>query len=211
MWQLLPSLNSSLSQFDFTGQIGAVQWMTGFCRTCWKWLRRLQSPRASSFAGITAPLGGKTLLRASARHGSESCTVSLTRSCSSESNYVLTMSAWPWTVLCSLPTEQIRAVLSPAWLSCMVQPSEFGAGPPNLLLHIYSIIIIFLLAPPFQAAGEAEMLLLPGEEQAELWWVPVAGGVGLSRYCRRRKEHGMRRRLNLWGKEQSSQIAGKRQ
>lgn len=50
----------------------------------------------------------------------------------------------------------------------MVQPSELGAGPPNLFLHIHFIIITFLFALPFQAAGETEMLLLPRERQVEL-------------------------------------------
>lgn len=53
--------------------------------------------------------------------------------------------------------------LSPVWLSCIVQPSELGAGPPNLFLNINFIIIIFLLALPFQAVGEAVIPHLPGE------------------------------------------------
>jgi len=50
----------------------------------------------------------------------------------------------------------------------MVQPSELGAAPPNLFLHIHFITITFQFALPFPAAGEAEMLLLPREGQVEL-------------------------------------------
>lgn len=90
-----------------------------------------------------------------------------------------------------------------------MQPSEFGAGPPNLFLHTHFIISTFLFALPFQVAGEAETLLLPREGQVEPSLAPLAGGVGPSKYCRRRKEYGVRRRLKLCGKEQSSHIAGK--
>lgn len=156
-------------------------------------------------------LGGGTLLRAAARHGSASYFASLARSCSSVSNYVLSIKGpldHDQTRVLLLPNRSELLFHLPGW-AAWCNPQSLGAGPPNLFLHIHFIISTFLFALPFQVAGGAEMLLLPREGQVELPLVPLAGGVGPSRYCGRRREHGTRRRLKLCGKEQSSHIAGK--
>lgn len=149
-----PLFHHLISQ-DESGQ--CTEWLSGFCRTCWKWLRRVQSHCASSPAGTAVALGGRTLLKAAARHGLHPILflwgghvpVRVTMSCPPKV-------PWSWSDLCSPPTQQIRAIhlftCSPIraihYFTCLVELHAW-CNPQNLgqVHQIFSSTSISLLLP----------------------------------------------------------------